>query len=662
MTLLQPWVLAALPLIALPIIIHLINQRRYQTLQWGAMMFLLAANRMSRGYARIRQWLILAARTLAIFALIFTIGRPLASGWLGMAAGGRADTTIILLDRSPSMMQRDSVANRSKLEAGIQQLVTSLGLLRSSRWVLIDSQSPIPRELETPESLLEWPGSQGSSASADLPAMLEAARTYVDTNKAGRTEIWICSDLRANDWNRDSGRWAALRDSFLEFPQTVRFHLLAYPDTSPNNLAVRVLDARRDQTSSSNELVLTILLEREGNADEPITVPVAIEIEGARSEVSVEFAGPRYELKDHRIPLDGRQQRGWGMVSIPSDGNPADNQSWFVFDAPPARRTLVVADDPTVARVLQIAASIPPEPSLECTTEVLAPEQLAAVDWSTLALVLWHAPLPEGETAESLARFVGRGGHVMFFPPASDQRGSFQGASWTNWHEAKPREPVRSWRGDEDLLAHAQSGTALPVGELDVIRYRGLEGELTPLAVLDGGGPLLARAPTTRGGVYFCTTTPAPGDSSLAVQGITLYVMIQRALARGAEVLGNTQRLVAGQATEEEAAEWQALSTPPEVLSTDYATHGGVYAAGERLIAVNRAAAEDHAAVLTDAQVQALFKGLDFTRVDDRASNTAALVQEIWRMFLLAMMLALLLEAILCFPKVTRPITAGANV
>src|SRR5690606_2563172 len=198
-----------------------------------------------------------------------------------------------------------------------------------------------------------------------------------------------CSDLRANDWNRDSGRWAALRDSFLEFPQTVRFHLLAYPDTSPNNLAVRVLDARRDQTSSSNELVLTILLEREGNADEPITVPVAIEIEGARSEVSVEFAGPRYELKDHRIPLDGRQQRGWGMVSIPSDGNPADNQSWFVFDAPPARRTLVVADDPTVARVLQIAASIPPEPSLECTTEVLAPEQLAAVDWSTLALVLW---------------------------------------------------------------------------------------------------------------------------------------------------------------------------------------------------------------------------------------------------------------------------------
>lgn len=58
MSFLQPAMLIALPLIALPIVIHLINQRRFQTVQWGAMQFLLAANRMSRGYARIRQWLI----------------------------------------------------------------------------------------------------------------------------------------------------------------------------------------------------------------------------------------------------------------------------------------------------------------------------------------------------------------------------------------------------------------------------------------------------------------------------------------------------------------------------------------------------------------------------------------------------------------------------
>jgi len=40
MTFLQPLMLAALPLVSLPLIIHLINQRRFQTVQWAAMMFL----------------------------------------------------------------------------------------------------------------------------------------------------------------------------------------------------------------------------------------------------------------------------------------------------------------------------------------------------------------------------------------------------------------------------------------------------------------------------------------------------------------------------------------------------------------------------------------------------------------------------------------------
>ena len=78
--------------------------------------------------------------------------------------------------------------------------------------------------------------------------------------------------------------------------------------------------------------------------------------------------------------------------------------------------------------------------------------------------------------------------------------------------------------------------------------------------------------------------------------------------------------------------------------------HAGVYAAGDRLLAVNRSPAEDQAAVLADDRVAGLFKGLDFTRVDDRAGSLAGLIQEIWRPFVVAMMIALLLEAALCLP------------
>ena len=67
---------------------------------------------------------------------------------------------------------------------------------------------------------------------------------------------------------------------------------------------------------------------------------------------------------------------------------------------------------------------------------------------------------------------------------------------------------------------------------------------------------------------------------------------------------------------------------------------------------MNRAAAEDSAPVLADRRVAELFRGLDFARVDDDAGSMGALVREVWRLFLVAMLAALLLEAGLCLPKV----------
>ncbi len=79
-----------------------------------------------------------------------------------------------------------------------------------------------------------------------------------------------------------------------------------------------------------------------------------------------------------------------------------------------------------------------------------------------------------------------------------------------------------------------------------------------------------------------------------------------------------------------------------------------MYQEGERLLAVNRAAAEAQTPVLGDAQVAGLFRGLDFDRVDDRAGSIGSLIQEIWRMFLIAMMGAMVAEAALCLPKLAR--------
>src|SRR5262249_32757396 len=153
-----------------------------------------------------------------------------------------------LLDRSPSMRQQGPGTVVSKLEAGRQQLARTLGVLGSGRWVLIESTSNLAREIESPGDLLKLADTEPASSAADVPAMLDAARASTRTNQPGRTEIWICSDLRQNDWNPDSARWQAVRDAFLGFPQGVRIHLLAYSDVATGNVAVRVTNVRRQQT------------------------------------------------------------------------------------------------------------------------------------------------------------------------------------------------------------------------------------------------------------------------------------------------------------------------------------------------------------------------------------------------------------------------------
>jgi hypothetical protein len=647
-TFLHPILLAGLALTALPIVIHLINQLRYRTIRWGAMMFLLQANRMSRGLARLRQWLILLMRMLAIACLVFVISRPLASGWMGWLSAGHADTTIILLDRSPSM--QESSGGRSKLATARGQLAETLSRFSSTRWVLIESATDRPRELESPSALELLPETGPTSAAADLPAMLTAARDYIVANQAGRTEVWICSDLRAGDWGADDARWSKLRSSFAGLPQPVRFHLLAYSQPPGTDISVRVTGLRRRKLGDAAELLVSLRLSRQ-EAGDAVSVPVQFEIGPARSTLNVELSGTSVEVLEHRLPLDRQHLRGWGRVSIPADANLADNEYYFSYDATQSAHAVVVSDDHEAAEPLQLMASIAPDPSDACTAEILRAEQIAEIEWNHVALLLWQAPLPEGDTARQLAAFVDRGGQVIFFPPRQVSGQEAFGLRWETWSPVKDDVLIDRWRGDEGLLADTQSGAALPVGKIKLKNVCALGGEATPLATLKGGTPLFARAETLRGGVYFCATTPAAADSNLAGEGVVLYVAIQRALAAGAAALGTARQIVAGGQPSDEAAVWQKLAGSESTLSSENAVQAGAYSDGDVLLAVNRPENEDRPDILADERVAALFEGLDFTRIDQVASRKRSLVEELWRPFLVVMMLVLLVEAWLCLPR-----------
>jgi hypothetical protein len=264
---------------------------------------------------------------------------------------------------------------------------------------------------------------------------------------------------------------------------------------------------------------------------------------------------------------------------------------------------------------------------------------------------------------------------------------------WVQWQENDQPSLITNWRGDQDLLAATGSGAGLPVGQLEIRGHAKLSGTETmiKLATLDSGDSLLSRLPTTRGGLYFCSASPETKYSSLAENGIVLFVVIQRAITQGQAALVSSSMRTAGidpgyghgsasppipadpttvphsemkQASVDTVSgedqtssnvdrpwqEWQQLAGQSG-LSSQYNCLSGVYRFRDKLLAVNRAASEDQPQQMADDKLKGLFSGLSFDRVDQQLEGNSPIVREIWRQILMLMALALIVESLLCLPR-----------
>ncbi len=706
MNFLQPWMLLALPLAAIPIIIHLVNQRRFQTVPWAAMRFLLEATKMSSGYTKLRQWLILAMRTLAIAALILLTARPLTSGLLALLGGDSNRVAIVVLDRSPSMGQASETGTQTKLEQGIDQIAETFKTLGMQRIVQIDPLSEKPEEYPSIAQWLRAAPRQTWSASSDIPGQLEQALLYAKNNPAGNTMVWLCSDMRDSDWKSQDGRWKGIQDGFRDLGPSVRFSILdlsnAQENTSAANRSIRITSARRIETETGPELSLNFRIEQTGAAPASTDpIPVEISVGENRSVVQVTLQGNAAQLTDYRIPLEpsktpgtentsdtkDRAARGYGSVRLPSDSNPSDDTDYFVFEPAPTRRTLLISETPELVQAIELCASISPEQSVRCEAELASLAQFESTDLSNVALIVWHENLPTGKPLEILTRFVTSGGQLLLLPPESPDSTEAFGVQWSAWEalqadvavsgtagpqggEASPGSGqggngdgpsdrfarIAQWQNDSQLLSNTLNGAPLPLGQLGIRRLCNINGKLEPLASLPNGKPFLASVPLSAEQslpVLLCATTPSDRDSTLAGDGVVLYVTIQRLLATGAQRVGTTKLVVAG--VEHQAVDANAKMDlgNTEAPSNEYPMHAGVYSTDENLVAVQREETEDLPRVVESSALERLFGDLNWAKIS-AGKKASSLVQEIWRWFVALMLFALLLEAFLCLPKVSK--------
>ncbi len=733
MNFLQPWMLLALPLAAIPIIIHLVNQRRFQTVPWAAMRFLLDATKMSSGYTKLRQWLILAMRTLALAALILFTARPLTSGLLALLGGDANRVAIVLLDRSPSMAEIPTGALNSKLEQGIDQLAETFKTLGIQRIVQIDPLAEKPEEFPSVTQWLRAAPRDAWSATSDIPGQLEKALLYAKNNPSGNTMVWLCSDMRDSDWKSQDGRWKGVQDGFRALGPSIRFSILdlSQNDLNPTaaNRSIRTTEVRRVEAETGPELALSLRIEQPGpsspvqgtagnkttgnnsgdksvdkTTENTTNIPVEITVGSNRSVVEVPMQGNSAQLTDYRIPLEkdftsdanagstktDSAARGFGSVRIPSDSNPSDDTAYFVFEPAPARRALLISETPELVQAIELCASISPEQSVRCEAELASLSQFESTDLSDVALIVWQENLPTGKSLETLSKFVASGGQLLLLPPENPDQSEAFGVQWSSWEALDASEapvgnaaaPVNNsestdnlegnagnaqagsdriariaqWQNDSQLLSNTLNGAPLPIGQLGIRRLCGLTGNLEPLATLPSGKPFLASVTLSAEQalpIMLCATTPSDRDSTLAGDGVVLYVTIQRLLAIGASRVGTTRNALAG--TDHRAVDASSKMSlgNDEAPSNEYPMHAGVYATDETLVAIHRDETEDLPRVVETPVLERLFGDLAWAKIS-ASKKASSLVQEVWRWFVVAMLMALLLEALLCLPKVNK--------
>lgn len=664
MTFLAPALLFALPLAVLPVVIHLIHLYRRRQVKWAAMMFLRMAQRMNKGLSRLRQILILAFRVLAVAAMLFVITRPMAGGLLGLT-GGVPDTVIVLLDRSASMEQQNLATGASKRTAGIAKLAQALRdtVGTRSKLVLIENAHLQPQLLEKPESLIDLPLTGPTDTAADVPALLQGALDYITANQTGRTDVWVLSDLRQSDWDSGGGRWQALRAAFASL-KGLRFHLLGYPQPAPQNLAVVVERAMRRETPETAELLLDLRITREAGATGPLELPLRFVINGVSTTLKMEMKDSLLVTQALAIPLDKATKRGSGRVELPADAATADNVFHFVFDEPAVLKSVIITDDDSEGGPLQAALEAAADPARKYAATVLPPARAAEIPWEDTALIVWHAALPKAEDliTTQLTSHLNEGRSLLFLPPESPGAEAFGGLHWGAWSNGGKGVNVEWWRNDAGLLANTRSGTALPVGDLEVQRRCEILGEGTPLARLTGNVPLLMRANTTgEGNAWFLGTLTGSGSSTLARDGVVMFAMLHRALNEGARGLGKAQQREAGAKAlgAGDLGLWKRADGSA-MLSSEQPLRAGIVENGDRIIALNRPLREDRLETLGSTALAELFAGLDYHLIEDQVESEASLASEIWRTFLILMAVALLGEALLCLPpkRETQPVVA----
>ena len=370
---LAPFMLLGLAAVTVPVVIHLLNNRRVQRMRWAAMRFLQASVQRNRRRIRIEDILLLLVRCAIVALLALTLARPVLTTARASLLGRNAVTGVIVIDQSFSMSATDGVASRFDLaKKAALDVIDSLPSGSSAAvYVAADVARPL-----IPEPTVELSLVRSAIRNAKLcdraGDLLPAVRAGADVLKrtggrrAGANELYVITDGQRTGLRRAED----IRKLLDESKDDLRARLVLVGDrpAQPSNLAVTGLEQSSGLTPSNRPLRLVARVTNFGPT-EARDVRVRLFVDKSDAGVAGGVAGG-----------DKNSSRPYF-----SSGDKNRDGSYFSSGTAPVAEATIDVIPPRDARSATLIAKLPGEGS-HSVTATIAPDGLPADDARTIAL------------------------------------------------------------------------------------------------------------------------------------------------------------------------------------------------------------------------------------------------------------------------------------
>lgn len=279
MPFLFPGLLALTALAAVPILIHLLNRRRYKPVTWAAMKFLRDAMREEAKRIQYRDLLLMLLRALVCILLALAIARPVTRLLAGRVESKRA--VIFVMDRSASMSL--STGTGTLMASARREALSILrGLAADTPIGLIDAARPaavvIPRtrDLRDVERAVEQ--FEASDAGTDIAgAIRHAVALARGMERVSGVDLYVFSDMQATAWR---GAAESVRKSMAELRLTLNAYVVPLTAQESGNLAVTALRIDPPVVAARQPFVAEAEV-LNGGAEAVRNVPVEVRVNGA---------------------------------------------------------------------------------------------------------------------------------------------------------------------------------------------------------------------------------------------------------------------------------------------------------------------------------------------------------------------------------------------